>query len=120
MFTAYPTVGAKSNLSQALRALVLRRKTSGPTQSLRGDQFLSHGFTVHETCLRQGVDLWQFMHEAVTAFIADTTPPSLMPRATCCRTHRLSCAFDRQLGGRLKAAPGQAQAYRASTYPVNT
>ena len=69
VFTAYPTVGAKSNLSQALRALVLRRKISGPTQSLRGDQFLSHGFTVHETCLRQGVDLWQFMPEAVTAFI---------------------------------------------------
>ncbi len=80
VFTAYPTVGAKSNLSQALRALVLRRKISGPTQSLRGDQFLSHGFTVHETCLRQGVDLWQFMHEAVTAFIANTAPPRLMPR----------------------------------------
>ena len=65
---------------QALRSLVLKRKISGPTRSLRGDQFLSRGFSAHETCLRQGVDLWKFMHEAVTAFIANTTPPSLIPR----------------------------------------
>jgi transposase len=67
---------------QALRSLVLKRKISGPTRSLRGDQFLARGYTVHETCLRQGVDLWDFMHKAVHAFIAKTAPPSLMPRAT--------------------------------------
>ena len=67
-------------LSRALRSLVLKRKISGPTRSLRGDHFLSRGFTVHETCLRQGRDLWQFMHEAVVATITNTTPPSLMPR----------------------------------------
>ncbi len=65
---------------QALRSLVLKRKISGPTRSLRGDQFLARGYTVHETCLRQGVDLWEFMHKAVHAFIAKTEPPSLMPR----------------------------------------
>lgn len=65
---------------QALRSLVLKRKISGPTRSLRGDQFLARGYTVHETCLRQGVDLWEFMHKAVHAFIAETTPPSLMPQ----------------------------------------
>ena len=59
---------------------MLKRKISGPTRSLRGDQFLARGFTVHETYLRQGVDLWKFMHEVVTAFIANTTPPSLIPR----------------------------------------
>jgi len=66
---------------QALRGLVLKRKISGPTRSLRGDQFLARGFSVHETCLRQGVDLWDFMHRAVHAFIANTAPPSLLPRA---------------------------------------
>ena len=66
---------------QALRSLVLKRKISGPTRSLRGDQFLARGYTVHETCLRQGVNLWDFMHQAVHAFIAKTAPPSLMPRA---------------------------------------
>jgi transposase len=65
---------------QALRSIVLKRKISGPTRSLRGDQFLARGFTVHETCLRQGVDLWDFMHKAVHAFIANTAPPSLVPR----------------------------------------
>ena len=65
---------------QALRSIVLKRKISGPTRSLRGDQFLSRGFSVHETCLRQGRDLWDFMHSAVHAFIANTAPPSLMPR----------------------------------------
>ena len=38
------------------------------------------GFSVHETCLRQGVDLWKFMHAAVFASIANTTSPSLLPR----------------------------------------
>ena len=65
---------------QALRSIVLKRKISGPTRSLRGDQFLSRGFSTHETCLRQGVDLWKFMHAAVFASLANTTPPSLLPR----------------------------------------
>jgi transposase len=64
---------------QALRSLVLKRKISGPTRSLRGDQFLARGFSVHETCLRQGRDLWEFMHSAVHAFIAGTAPPSMAP-----------------------------------------
>lgn len=67
---------------QALRSLVLKRKISGPTRSSRGDQLLARGYTVHETWLRQGVDLWDFMHKAVHALIAKTAPPSLMPRAT--------------------------------------
>jgi transposase len=80
-FTTNPALEPTNNAAErALRSLVLKRKISGPTRSLRGDQFLARGFSVHETCLRQGVDLWQFMHEAVTAFIANTTPPSLMPR----------------------------------------
>lgn len=64
---------------QALRSLVLKRKISGPTRSLRGDQFLARGFSVHETCLRQGRDLWEFMYSAVHAFIAGTAPPSMVP-----------------------------------------
>jgi transposase len=81
-FTTNATMGPTNNAAeQALRSLVLKRKISGPTRSLRGDQFLARGFSVHETCLRQGVDLWDFMHRAVHAFIANTTPPSLMPRA---------------------------------------
>jgi transposase len=81
-FTTHDILVPTNNAAeQALRSIVLKRKISGPTRSLRGDQFLARGYTVHETCLRQGVDLWDFMHKAVHAFIAKTAPPSLMPHA---------------------------------------
>lgn len=80
-FTSNDQLAPTNNAAeQALRGIVLERKISGPTRSLRGDQFLARGFSVHETCLRQGVDLWDFMHRAVHAFIANTAPPSLLPR----------------------------------------
>ena len=81
-FTVNPLVAPTNNAAeQALRSIVLKRKISGPTRSRRGDQFLSRGFSVHESCLRQGRDLWDFMHAAVHAFIANSAPPSLMPAA---------------------------------------
>ena len=67
---------------RALRALVLKRKISGPTRSRRGADFIARGFSVYETCRRQGRDLWRFMHEAVIAWIDTSTPPTLVPAAT--------------------------------------
>jgi transposase len=67
---------------RALRALVLKRKISGPTRSRRGADFIARGFSVYETCRRQGRDLWGFMHEAVIAWIDKTNPPTLVPAAT--------------------------------------
>ena len=64
---------------RALRALVLKRKISGPTRSRRGDEFLANGFSVYETCRRQGRDLWDFMHQAVGAWIDKAAAPSLVP-----------------------------------------
>jgi transposase len=82
-FTTNASLAPTNNAAeQALRSVVLKRKISGPTRSLRGDQFLSRGFSAHETCLRQGRDLWEFMHSAVHAFIANTAPPSLLPSTT--------------------------------------
>lgn len=51
-----------------------------PTRSPRSDQFLARGFSVHETCQRHGVVLWDFAHKAVHGFISNTAPPSLVPR----------------------------------------
>jgi transposase len=68
-----------NDAERALRSLVLKRKISGPTRSRRGDDFLANGFSVHETCRRQGRDLWNFMHEAVVAWIDKTAAPSLVP-----------------------------------------
>ena len=82
-FTANPVLQPTNNAAeQALRSLVLKRKISGPTRSRRGDRFLAYGFSVHETCVRQGRDLWHFMHQAVVAFIDKTVPPSLLPAPT--------------------------------------
>ena len=64
---------------QALRAIVLKRKISGPTRSRRGDEFIARGFSAHESCRRQGRDLIDYLHGAVTAWIDKTTPPSLLP-----------------------------------------
>ena len=80
-FTTNSALAPTNNAAeQALRSIVLKRKISGPTRSLRGDEFLSRGFSVHETCLRQGVDLWGFVHQAVVAWIDKSLPPSLLPR----------------------------------------
>jgi transposase len=66
---------------QALRGIVLKRKISGPTRSRRGDEFIARGFSAHETCRRQGLDLWAYLHRAVVAWIDKMPPPSLLPTA---------------------------------------
>ena len=77
--TAVPPTN--NDAERALRALVLKRKISGPTRSRRGDHFLARGFSVYETCRRQGLDLWDYMHQAVVAWIDNAAAPSLVPRA---------------------------------------
>jgi transposase len=59
---------------------VIKRKISGPTRSRRGDDFIARAFTAQETCRRQGRDLWDFLHQAVTAWIDKSAPPSLLPQ----------------------------------------
>ncbi len=81
-FLGIAAVPATNNdAERALRALVLKRKISGPTRSGRGDLFLARGFSVYETCRRQGRDLWDYMHEAMVAWIDNTAAPSLAPPA---------------------------------------
>jgi len=81
-FLDNPDVPPTNNSSeQAIRALVLKRKISGPTRSRRGDEFIARGFSAHETCRRQGRDLWDYLHSAVVAWIDKTPPPSLLPAA---------------------------------------
>lgn len=75
-----PAVPPTNNEAErALRALVLKRKISGPSRSRRGDEFIARGFSAYETCRRQGRDLWNYLHDAVVAWLDKTTPPSLLP-----------------------------------------
>ncbi len=64
---------------QALRAIVLKRKISGPTRSRRGDEFLARGFSALESCRRQGRDLLDYLHQTLIAWIDKAPAPSLMP-----------------------------------------
>ena len=74
-----------NDAERALRAIVIKRKISGPTRSRRGDEFIARAFTVQETCRRQGRDLWDFLHQAITAWIDKTAPPSLLPQPALSR-----------------------------------
>ena len=60
--------------------LVLDRWRSAPMGSLRKAQFLQRGFSVDETCLPQGPDLWKFMDDSVLASIAKTAEASTLPQ----------------------------------------
>lgn len=80
-FLRHPEVHPTNNEAErALRAIVVKRKISGPTRSKRGDESLSRGFTSHERCRRQGRDLMQYIASAITAWISKITPPSLLPQ----------------------------------------
>jgi transposase len=81
-FLRDPRVEPTNNdAERALRGIVIKRKISGPTRSRRGDEFIGRAFTAHESCRRQGRNLWDFLHQAVTAWIDKTAPPSLLPIA---------------------------------------
>jgi transposase len=81
-FITHPAVAPTNNAAeQALRGIVLKRKISGPTRSRRGDEFIARGFSVHETCRRQGVEMWDYLHRAVLAWIDKAAHPSLAPAA---------------------------------------
>lgn len=79
-FTTNASLAPTNNAAeQAMRSNVLKRNISRPTRSLCGDQFLSRDFSVHKSFLRQGHDLWEFMHSAGRAPIANTAPPAPRP-----------------------------------------
>lgn len=84
-FLDHPEVEPTNNAAeQALRAIVLKRKISGPTRSRRGDDFIARGYTAMLSCQRQGRDLLDYLHHAVLAWIDKTAPPSLLPAAPAC------------------------------------
>lgn len=65
---------------RALRPFVIWRKLSFQTQSARGEQFVARLLTAVETCRRQQRPVSGYLLEAVTAYLAGTTPPSLIPQ----------------------------------------
>ena len=79
-FIHRPEVQPTNNAAeQALRGIVLKRKISGPTRSRRGEEFIARGFSVLESCRRQGRNMLDFLHQSITAWIDQTPGPSLAP-----------------------------------------
>ena len=70
-----------NDAERALRAIVVKRKISGPTRSRRGDLFIARGFSVIETCRRLGRDAFEYLQQAVTAWLHNVPAPSLVPAA---------------------------------------
>lgn len=64
---------------QALRTIVLKRKISGLTRSRRGEEFIARGYTVVESCKRQGRDALTYLRQAMQAHFAGSAAPSLVP-----------------------------------------
>ncbi|WP_422190430.1 IS66 family transposase [Aquabacterium sp.] len=80
-FADNPTVPPTNNdAERAIRGIVLKRKISGPTRSRRGDEFIARGFSVLESCRRQGRDVIAYMHQAVIAWIDGSAHPRLVPQ----------------------------------------
>jgi hypothetical protein len=74
--TSRPTNNAAE---QALRTLVLKRKICGPTRSQRGQQFVAWGYTLTESCRRQGRDVLGSMEHAIRAWLGGAPALSLIP-----------------------------------------
>ena len=73
-----------NDAERALRAIVVKRKISGLTRSRRGADFIARGYSVLETCRRQGRDAFDYMHQAVTAWLHNVPAPSLLPATDPC------------------------------------
>ena len=79
-FVNHPQVPPTNNdAERSIRSIVLKRKISGPTRSRGGEEFIARGFSVVESCRRQGRDLIDYMHQAVIAWINKAPHPSLLP-----------------------------------------
>lgn len=79
-FIAHDDVEPTNNQSeQRLRHFVCWRRSSGGPQSERGQRFIERILTVVQSCVSQGRDVLDFVHQAVLAHLRGDEPPSLLP-----------------------------------------
>ena len=79
-FLSDPAVPPTNNAAeQALRTIVLKRKISGLTRSRRGEEFIARGYTVVESCKRQGRDALAYLRQAMQAHFVGSAAPPLVP-----------------------------------------
>lgn len=80
VFVEMEGVEPTNNLSeQQLRAYVLWRKNSFGTQSERGNEFVERMMSTTATCKLQGRNRYDYITQAVAAYLKNEPVPSLLP-----------------------------------------
>lgn len=78
-FTQEPGIEPTNNAAeQALRQVVIDRKVTQGTRSLRGRRWCQRIWTTIATCRQQGRSLLSFLEQSLLAHLGDTPPPSLL------------------------------------------
>ncbi len=78
-FTHEPGLEPTNNAAeQALRHVVIDRKVTQGTRSLRGRNWCQRIWTTIATCRQQGRPLLAFLEQSLLAHLGDTPPPSLL------------------------------------------
>jgi hypothetical protein len=81
-FITTPGVEPTNNLAeQAIRFVVIDRLITQGTRSERGNRWCEPIWTVIATCAQHGRSVFEYLEAVVTAWFADTNPPTLLPEA---------------------------------------
>ena len=79
-FITTPGVEPTNNLAeQAIRFVAIHRRLTQGTRSEAGQTWCERIWTAIATCQQQGRSVFEFLHEAVTAYLASQPAPSLVP-----------------------------------------
>jgi len=79
-FITTPGVEPTNNLAeQAIRFVVIDRRITQGTRSLRGQRWCERIWTAIATCTQQGRSVFEYLREAVSAHFNDQPIPSLVP-----------------------------------------
>ena len=82
-FITTPGIGPTNNLAeQAIRFIVIDRKITQGTRGLCGRDWCERIWTTIATCTQQGRSVFEFLHEAISAFFQGQPAPSLLPGTT--------------------------------------
>ena len=79
-FVTTPGIEPTNNLAeQAIRFVVIDRRITQGTRSEKGRRWCERIWTVLATCAQQGRSAFQFILDSIHAYLAGTSPPSLLP-----------------------------------------
>jgi len=82
-FITTPGIEPTNNLAeQAIRFVVIDRKITQGTRGLSGRQWCERIWTTIATCTQQSRSVFEFLHEAISAFFDGRSAPSLLPNTS--------------------------------------